>query len=302
MKEKRNIQQCPICDSQLGTSSRRDWRVRPCENCGFQFGETAFRYQFVDYQNDYFDDSNYVDFRVRARAAFEYTARKRFADLQRLGIVDGAKDIVEIGCSTGEFLGVANQNSHRVAGHDSASNAVKAAKEQYGVDATSNFNDLALHSFDIVCAFHVIEHVDNPVDFVKGISELLRPNGILYLRMPHIQSLSSSILKSNWPGLSIEHVNFFNLQSVGKLLDRTNYELLHLATESHARFLLGGLRRFVKGGSRPHGGVNRGSNSTPSQRDLKLMKNLNLPYTPIAALERMTMRGDELIVIAQQKS
>jgi predicted SAM-dependent methyltransferase len=44
------------------------------------------------------------------------------------------------------------------------------------------FND---DEFDLVYASHCLEHLDNPVKIIEEIWRILRPNGMLILKVPH---------------------------------------------------------------------------------------------------------------------
>ena len=81
-----------------------------------------------------------------------------------------------------------------VKGYESETFAIEPAKYYHNDLASKNhkvFNsisDLLLISegqFDYVTSFSVIEHVDDPLDFVLSASKLLKPGGILILSTPN---------------------------------------------------------------------------------------------------------------------
>ena len=41
------------------------------------------------------------------------------------------------------------------------------------------------NSFDEILASHVIEHLDRPFEIMKELHRILRPNGLLHIRVPH---------------------------------------------------------------------------------------------------------------------
>jgi SAM-dependent methyltransferase len=51
------------------------------------------------------------------------------------------------------------------------------------------------NKFDVVTAHQVIEHVEDPITFMKNIKSLLRPGGILHLELPNQISLSARLRK-----------------------------------------------------------------------------------------------------------
>ena len=74
--------------------------------------------------------------------------------------------------------------------------------------------------FDAITCFHVLEHIDEPVPSVKKAMQLLKPNGILVLEVPNIESVSFKLFKKAWYPLDIPvHINHFSLAVLHKTLD-----------------------------------------------------------------------------------
>jgi hypothetical protein len=65
-------------------------------------------------------------------------------------------------------------------------------------------------SFDVLTAWDVLEHVPDPVGFLRRCAVLLRRGGHLFVNVPDPDSLPSKLLGSRWPLLLPEHLNYFN--------------------------------------------------------------------------------------------
>lgn len=98
------------------------------------------------------------------------------------------KRVLDIGC--GEGYGAAGMRaagaSHVIA-VDVAENAVRHAKEVYGLDARAGSAEaipLEDGSVDVVVSFETIEHLKKPQRFLSECSRVLKPNGILLLSSP----------------------------------------------------------------------------------------------------------------------
>jgi SAM-dependent methyltransferase len=56
-------------------------------------------------------------------------------------------------------------------------------------DVTHNLNEFPYpfedNTFDLIEAFHVLEHVDKPFEVMKEMHRVLKPEGILHLKVPH---------------------------------------------------------------------------------------------------------------------
>jgi 2-polyprenyl-3-methyl-5-hydroxy-6-metoxy-1,4-benzoquinol methylase len=295
-----NVMKCSVCLTLLASPGGGPWDVVECKKCGHRIGGIAFRAQSESEGDYYFNGVDYVRFRAENARAFEQLANQRVSEIERLGLLKAGASIFEVGCSTGEVLSVLKQRNYKAFGHDAAQQAIEYARERRDVEAYWDMDDVPKHPVDAVFAFHVIEHVRDPIEFVNSITANLSPMGLLYLRMPHIGSAVSKVFGKNWPGYSLEHIQFFTRQSVTALLARTGFTLQHFGTHSHARFLAGALLRLKNGGSRPDGGAGEGGNSTPSARALNLAKAASWMYEPAAMIERLTLMGDELVVIARK--
>jgi len=137
-------------------------------------------------------------------------ASLRYADLR--GFRPGP-DVLEVGCGTGEFLAAASDAGHRVTGLDLSQEAVTYARRRHpGLDvrcATLDSDDLRPESFDVVAGFHVLEHVADPVGLLRQMTRLLRPGGLVYVRVPNLDTWFRHVLGRNWWGFSVEHAGHF---------------------------------------------------------------------------------------------
>ena len=96
--------------------------------------------------------------------------------------------MLEIGCSTGNFL--ANDPTN-ILGIDINKNSLKLAKDRGfnilcgDVEHTLCFKD---NIFDAIYASHVIEHLNNPISFLKECNRILKKNGLLVAVTPNFST------------------------------------------------------------------------------------------------------------------
>ena len=135
--------------------------------------------------------------------------------------------ILDVGCGSATLLGLLKRYGFRVRGVDFSSEASKIAKSENGVDVTvgsledARFPD---QSFDVVTLFHVMEHVTNPRRVLSEVARVLKPNGVVILQVPNIESWQFKIFGARWYGLDIpRHVIDYSKNSMFKLLAESGF-------------------------------------------------------------------------------
>nr|WP_240955858.1 class I SAM-dependent methyltransferase [Micromonospora sp. HNM0581] len=141
--------------------------------------------------------------------------------------------LVEAGCAGGYFLEAARNAGYTATGIEVSHAATTYATQHLGVPVRHGyFEHIAptLHA-DIVCAFHVLEHVDNPRTFLHAARHTLTPGGWLALEVPNIASAAATRLGHHWPGLQPEyHPWHFTPTSLVRLLTATGFEVVRQDT------------------------------------------------------------------------
>lgn len=84
--------------------------------------------------------------------------------------------------------------------------------------------------FDVVCAFEVIEHLFSPRQFVEACARLLTPGGVLLLTCPNGRGFDIEVLGPGSPAVDVEHLNYFNTDSLPALVARCGFEVLEVQT------------------------------------------------------------------------
>lgn len=115
--------------------------------------------------------------------------------------------ILDVGSNTGEFLDFALAKKIKTFGLELCEESCKIL-QQKGHTAYRSSTEINT-SFDVVTAFDVVEHVYDPVGFIKFIHKLLNPKGYLVLLTGNPASSSALICKNKWWYFNYpEHVVF----------------------------------------------------------------------------------------------
>ncbi len=133
-------------------------------------------------------------FYERLHSRDEYYLQEKWEFGEAMRCLDGlAKEarLLEIGCGTGAFLDrCRDAGFNQVRGLELNQRARQACRDK-GHDVRDELMEqmvASAESLDVVCAFQVLEHVPDPIGFLRAAAKLVRPGGKLILSTPNADS------------------------------------------------------------------------------------------------------------------
>ena len=111
-------------------------------------------------------------------------------------ILDPTKKLLDIGCASGAFLHSVKNHVLECVGMEFNLDNARFVEETQGIKVhTESIEDVSLPQeyFDIATMFQVLEHVDDPIRFLKKIHRLLKPGGTICIEVPNIQDVLLSV-------------------------------------------------------------------------------------------------------------
>ena len=134
--------------------------------------------------------------------------------------------LLDVGCGNGAFLQYAASAGWEAYGADPDPVAVAKICDG-GINARVGgievFADM-LGAFDAVTFSHSIEHVHDPVRSLKAAMQMLRPNGVIYVDTPNIDSFGLREFGRHWRGLEVpRHLVIFSDRGLKELLIRQGW-------------------------------------------------------------------------------
>lgn len=164
-----------------------------------------------------------------------------FRFLRTINIVKlypGAKSILDIGSGRGYMLYfLIKYFGFKVAtGTQISKPALYFSREKLGLNILGqdlldvNFSE---QKFDIITIYHVLEHVENPTEYIKKIHALLTPRGKLVIEVPNFNSWTRSFCQKFWLGLDFKHhIFYFTPDNLTTLLKKYNFKIIKKRTFS----------------------------------------------------------------------
>jgi SAM-dependent methyltransferase len=154
------------------------------------------------------------------RAAEEPRWEWRFADRRDWNLAAdrirsdlNAKQILDVGCNDGAFLDGLGAGYRRYGIELNAAAGERAARNGTIVIGRDVYRDVpALHDrFDVITAFDVIEHVEQPAEFLRILIDKLKPGGQVIVSTGNTSARSWRFLGSRyWYCWYPEHIVFIN--------------------------------------------------------------------------------------------
>lgn len=157
--------------------------------------------------------------------------------LEENGVKQGAR-VLDLGCGRGAVSRALSAAGYQVTGVDIDNEAVAEARRCYpqlDLRQGSGEDDLKeqMGSFDAVVSIEVIEHVSDPVTFVKNIHSVLNPGGLCIMTAPYHGYVKNLIisLRGGWdchldPFWKAGHIKFWSERTFRKLIVESCFDII----------------------------------------------------------------------------
>ncbi len=139
------------------------------------------------------------------------------------------KKILDIGCATGYLLEAAKKEGCDCYGVElSTFGAEEASKKFPGriFNGTLEEARYEAHYFDFITMTDLIEHVVDPVKFLKEAKRILKPDGYILIVTPDLSSWWSKLMRTRWTNFKEEHLFYFCPKSLKILADMCGFEIV----------------------------------------------------------------------------
>jgi len=143
--------------------------------------------------------------------------------------VKAGHQVLEIGCSSGFMLSALKEKGADVLGLDPSGGFINFVQSK-GIDVFQSLEDLKMNvksKFDLIIHYYVLEHIRQPIDFIRQYMDLISPGGTMVFEVPCSSDPLIELYKIEafdkfyW---SVAHHWYFNKKSLSKALTETEYE------------------------------------------------------------------------------
>lgn len=142
--------------------------------------------------------------------------------------------LLDFGCGTGHFAHFMQKSGWHTVGVEPSVKALNKAQADFGLCAYPTLADCELAgvtSFHAVTLLNVLEHLVDPVRMIKQLRQVLKPEGVLVIRVPNDFSELQEVVcekldKEPWWIAVPDHLHYFTFDTLEELLEEQKFEII----------------------------------------------------------------------------
>ncbi len=217
------------------TVSQKDFQIKRCKDCGFKFtsprpadSELGAYYKAESYVSH--SDTKKGLINTLYHWVRSYTLIKKLQlVMHHTGLKKGR--ILDYGAGTGAFLDTCKKNGWDATGIEPDETANKVMAEKFSISSYPNLGAAkatsALHDFDVITAWHVLEHVPDLKETIQTLKESLKEKAKLIVAVPNPTSHDAAVYKSNWAAYDVpRHLWHFAPADMERLMKDSGFKLI----------------------------------------------------------------------------
>ncbi|WP_421789608.1 class I SAM-dependent methyltransferase [Hyphobacterium sp.] len=216
-----------------------------CESCGGLFADP---FAYPDYGEDY-GVSDYLRYYLELGAGFEAMA----APLERVLTAVRPKSFLDVGCGVPVMAGYLQQAFGLDVQALDPSEYAREGGEALGVSVLQGHlgdDVLANRTFDLVFASEVVEHAEDPQDFLNRLAAMVSPGGMVVITTPDAACVEPGLdalttLAIAWP--DIHHV-CHSKPGLEAALTKAGFAYSEVFSEGHSLIAFASREKFSLGG------------------------------------------------------
>ncbi|UCH64872.1 MAG: class I SAM-dependent methyltransferase [Ignavibacterium sp.] len=245
---------CKICGSQkiqLCLSDLNDNEIYKCNDCKIQFMNP----QYTDeYLSDYY--SHYTKEEPQWDEPLSYGHNYYMSLVEKYGAQKG--NLLDIGSGKGHLIKEAKKRGWKPYGYDVDCSSVEYFSKKLNIKIfCGDFEkiDWKDKTFNMVSMHHVFEHLKDPISYLQIIDKILVKDGLLFIALPNIKSLSSrmkfilekiGLRKSNIGKYydTSHHLFYYEPKTLKDVIKKRGYKILQVRSGHKVRPNQSMLKRY----------------------------------------------------------
>jgi SAM-dependent methyltransferase len=164
----------------------------------------------------------------------------------------GRGRLLDVGCASGKFLRQMQAVGWRVAGielDEAAANKARGVTPDIIVGDPAHVV-LGEAEFDVITAFHVVEHLPDPLGALRNMVRWLAPGGLMLVEVPNAAGAGARAFGRYWCGYDLpRHLVHFTPATLTAMVERAGGRVAAVAHRTKPRYVSRSLKGWL--GDRP---------------------------------------------------
>jgi 2-polyprenyl-3-methyl-5-hydroxy-6-metoxy-1,4-benzoquinol methylase len=143
------------------------------------------------------------------------------------------RKLLDIGCSRGLLMEAARRREWIVTGVEPSARYANIARKYYGFPVYSGLSDIPeAERFDLIIAWHVLEHTFEPIDFLRVVANRLTRRGILAIQVPSFDYVDDYRERDQlWHLICSAHNFYFTYKNIRFVLNAAKLQIVYISND-----------------------------------------------------------------------
>lgn len=187
----------------------------------------------IDKLHSYYKNDDYISHTNQANSLINwiYKMVRHITLRQKLRFINqkmATKKLLDFGCGTGHFINYCERYGWSVTGLEPYEPVRIIAASNLKGNIYQELKEIK-ETFDIITAWHVVEHVFNLNDTIKQLSKRLNEKGLMIIAVPNCNSYDAKHYKEHWAGYDVpRHFYHFTQASFQKIITKHKLKLVEI--------------------------------------------------------------------------
>lgn len=243
------------------------------------------------------------DYEADPQAVRDYYFRSRINWIIEHGALT-SKDaaILDVGCAVGMLLRTLKDAGYaQVHGMDLSELHCDFVRNTHGIPCDSSLAAVPDNSFDLVNCCGVLEHVLDPVDFLRQMARKLKPNGFMVVQVPNYDSYYRRLSGKTWLWLIPPvHLQYFGNASLELTIQKAGLKTTTRDSWYNGTYVYLLIYHLMRAAGKPMLGTQRTGRPLAMAVVNAVEATLRFCLYPVALLARRHLQHNELDFIVRK--
>lgn len=231
---------CPLCSSSSVSFkfnikdnfiSGEVFPLNKCNSCGFLFTQD---HPDKDEISRYYESESYISHSNTSEGLInkiyktvrKLMLRRKTRLVKNVTGLDNGR-ILDVGSGTGHFLKSMKDAGWKTTGIEINQSASEFSTSAFNIPVYNSIDDLSGDmKFDCISLWHVLEHFQDPEEYISKLKRHLNPGGVFIIALPNSDSYDSHHYKEKWAAYDVpRHLWHFNHGTFSVFVKKTGLEL-----------------------------------------------------------------------------